>query len=278
MEKLSDKEIVLMANTLRQDILRMLSKAGSGHTGGSLGTADIFATLYFKTLKHDPKNPEWDGRDYFILSQGHIVPIQYAALARSGYFPVEELITVRQLGTRLQGHPHRLDTPGLETSGGSLGQGLGIAVGAAYGLRMDKKPNYVFCSMGDGELQEGSIWEAAMAAGHYKLDNLIGLVDRNMLQIEGNTEDVMTLEPLDKKWKDFGWEVITADGHSVKEISEAFDKAKAVKGKPTVILFKTHMGKGVSFMEDKHGWHGRAPTTEERDKGIAELVAAREVM
>ncbi|RMF05849.1 transketolase [Candidatus Woesearchaeota archaeon] len=272
----SDKELALIANTVRKDIVRMLAEAKSGHSGGSLGLADIFTVLYFRVMKHKPSDPFWPERDIFILSNGHVVPVRYAVMARAGYLPVKELLTLRKLGTRLQGHPHRGDLPGLETSAGSLGQGLSIAVGAAYGLKMDGKPNTVFCSMGDGELQEGSIWEAAMAAGHYKLDNLIGFVDRNMLQIDGNTEDVMKLEPLADKWKSFNWEVIEANGHSIKEITEAFEKAKAVKGKPAVILFHTKMGKGVSFMEDKAEWHGKPPSIDEMKKALEELQETEE--
>jgi len=273
MTKLSVDELKEKARRLRINVIKALYAAGSGHSGGSMGLADIFAVLYFNTLKHNPKDPDWKDRDRLILSIGHVVPVRYAAMAESGYFPKTELATLRKLGTRLQGHPHRLDLPGLELSGGSLGQGLGIAVGVALGAKMNNDKFLTYCSMGDGELQEGSIWEAAMAASHYKLNNLIGFVDRNKLQIDGNTEDIMALEPLDKKWESFGWNVLAANGNDVAEVVNAFDNAKAKlsEGKPVVILFNTFMGKGVSFMEDDHGWHGKSPSEEEAKKALVEL-------
>jgi transketolase len=259
------------ANEIRKDIIRMTSAAGSGHPGGSLSSVEILVSLYFNVMRHDPKNPAWSERDRFILSKGHVCPVLYSTLARSGYFPVDELATLRKLGSRLQGHPHRLKLDCLETSSGSLGQGLSISVGMAIGLRMDKKDAKVYCLMGDGELQEGQVWEAAMSGAHYKLDNLCGIVDVNRLQIDGWTKDVMSVEPLAKKWEAFGWHVIEVDGHNIEELIKAFDEAKRIKGKPTVILANTVKGKGVSFMENKAEWHGTAPKKEEAEKALKEL-------
>ena len=274
--ELSIDELKEKARQIRISVIKSLLSAKSGHSGGSMGLADIYAALYFKVLKHDPKDPEWKDRDRLILSIGHVVPVRYAAMAESGYFPKKELLTLRKLNTRLQGHPHRLDLPGLETSAGSLGQGLGVAAGLAYGTKMNKEKFLTYCCMGDGELQEGSIWEAAMFASHYKLNNLIGFVDRNFLQIDGNTENVMTLDPLKEKWESFGWTVIEAEGNEMESIVDAFDKAKEKSksgDKPVVILFTTKMGKGCSFMEDDHGWHGKPPSLEEAKKALKELGA-----
>lgn len=264
-------EMKRTANEIRKDIIRMTSAAGSGHPGGSLSSVEILVSLYFNVMRHDPKNPAWGERDRFILSKGHVCPVLYSTLARSGYFPVDELATLRKLGSRLQGHPHRLKLDCLETSSGSLGQGLSISVGMAIGLRMDKKDAKVYCLMGDGELQEGQVWEAAMSGAHYKLDNLCGIVDVNRLQIDGWTKDVMSVEPLAKKWEAFGWHVIEVDGHNIEELIKAFGEAKRIKGKPTVILANTVKGKGVSFMENKAEWHGKAPKKEEAERALKEL-------
>lgn len=259
------------ANQLRMDVINMLAEAGSGHPGGSLSSAEIVTALYFNIMKYDPKNPNWNERDYFILSKGHSCPIQYAAMARTGYFPVEELMTLRKINTRLQGHPSRANLPGIESSTGSLGQGLSVAVGISIGLKSDKKPNRVYCLMGDGEQDEGQIWEAVMAAGHYKLDNLCGIVDFNGLQLDGFVKDVMNLEPLAKKYESFGWNVVEINGNNMEEVLTAFEKAKTIKNKPTAIIAHTIKGKGVSFMENKVEWHGKAPTKEEAEIAIDEL-------
>jgi len=264
-------EMKKVANEVRKDIIRMTAEAGSGHPGGSLSSVEIMVSLYFNALRHDPQNPAWSERDRFVLSKGHVCPVLYATLARSGYFPVDELLTLRKLGSRLQGHPHRLKLEYLETSSGSLGQGLSIAVGMAIGLRMDKKDPRVYCLMGDGELQEGQIWEAAMSGAHYKLDNLCGIVDVNGLQIDGFTKDVMCVEPLAEKWRAFGWHVIEVDGHSIGSLVNAFEEAKRTKGKPSIILARTVKGKGVSFMENKAEWHGKAPTKDEAAAALKEL-------
>ncbi|MGQ9846834.1 MAG: transketolase [Bacteroidales bacterium] len=257
---------------IRKSIIQMLCEAGSGHLGGSLGLADIFATLYFNELKHNPKNPEWEDRDRLILSIGHVAPVLYATLAHCGYFPIEELVTLRKFGSRLQGHPGKdKGLPGLEVSSGSLGQGLSIANGIALSLKMDNSKSRVFCICGDGELQEGSIWEAAMSASHYKLDNLICIVDRNGVQIDGPTSQVMELEPLSLKWTAFGWHVITCNGNYIPDILKAFDEANSIVRKPKVILAQTTMGKGVPSIENDYRWHGKAPNKEEAQKFIAEL-------
>ncbi len=259
------------ANEMRKDIIKMTNAAGSGHPGGSLSSVEIMTALYFKIMKHDPKKHDWEERDRFILSKGHACPVLYSAMARSGYFPVEELKTLRKLGSRLQGHPDRKKLPGLEISCGSLGQGLSIAAGISIGLRMDKKDQRVYCLMGDGELQEGQIWEAAMTGAHYKLDNLCGIVDVNNLQIDGFTKDVMNVEPIGDKWRSFGWHVIEVDGHNLEEVIKAFEEAEKTKGMPTVILAKTVKGKGVSFMENKAEWHGAAPNSEQTETALKEL-------
>ena len=275
-KKVTDvRELRLMANTVRQDLIRMLCEAKSGHAGGTLGLADVFTVLYFNALNHDPKNPSWEQRDRFILSNGHVAPVRYAVMAETGYFPKEELMTLRKLGTRLQGHPHAPALPGMETSSGSLGQGLSIAVGIAWAAKYDKKDFRTYCSVGDGEVQEGQIWEAAMSAAQYKLDNITCFLDRNYLQIDGNTEKVMALDPLKARWEAFGWHVIEADGHDVAAIVKAFDDAKKIKGKPTIVLFRTTMGKCVSFIEDCAAWHGRVPNKDEEAKALAELEAQR---
>jgi transketolase len=260
-----------IARNIRRDIIEMTYHAGSGHPGGSLSAADIMTVLYFDIMRHRPKDPDWRDRDRFFLSKGHACPVLYAALAESGYFPQKHLKTFRHLGSILQGHPHRLKTPGVEMSSGSLGQGLSIAAGVAMGLRMDGNRARVFCLMGDGELQEGQIWEAAMAAGHFKLNNLVGIVDYNNLQIDGPVEKVMGLAPLAAKWKAFRWNVITVDGHDIYRIKKAFIKAGQSKTKPTVIIARTVKGRGVPFMENQAVWHGKAPNKEEYIKALEEL-------
>jgi len=271
-KKVTDtSELKEIARKVRVDVIRMTHAAGSGHPGGSLSAAEIFTVLYFNILNHKPENPKWEDRDVFILSKGHCCPGLYSVMARSGYFPVEELTTLRKLGTRLQGHPHCCSLDGLEASTGSLGQGLSIAIGAALSIRLDKRKSRVYCLMGDGEQQEGQVWEAAMSAAHYKLDNLCGIVDRNGLQIDGFTRDIMNYEPLEKKYRSFGWHVITVDGHDIEALIKAFNRAKKVKGKPTVIIADTIKGKGVSFMENVAIWHGQAPNDEQMKKALNDL-------
>ncbi len=262
-----------LARKIRQDVVRSLTAAGSGHLGGSLGLADIFTALYFSELKQNPENPSWEERDRMILSIGHVAPVLYASLAHAGYFPLEELWTLRKLGSRLQGHPGRdHNIPGLELSAGSLGQGLSVAVGMALTAKHDNKSWRTWCIMGDGELQEGSVWEAAMSAGHYKLNNLTGIIDRNKVQIDGKTKDVMDVEPLRQKWEAFNWNVVECDGHDFNSILEAFKEAREETSKPTVIIAKTHMGRGIKEIEGDYNWHGKAPNKEEAEKFIQELT------
>lgn len=252
-----------MANTIRQSLINELVEAGSGHSAGPLGMADIFTLLYFHVLKHDPKNPEWEDRDRLVLSNGHICPIQYAAMAHAGYFPIEELKTLRKFGTRLQGHPHRTSLPGLETTSGPLGSGLSQAVGMAIAARMDGKKNFIYCLMSDGEHDAGQTWEAALLAGREKLWNLIGIIDRNNIQIDGMTEHIMPLEPLRAKYGAFGWHVIDANGHDFLEMHMAIEQAQVIQEKPSLIIAHTIPGKGVSFMERDYTWHGKPPTKPE---------------
>jgi transketolase len=263
------KQLEKVANDIRADIIMQLYRAGSGHPGGSLSAADIAAVLYFGEMNIDPKNPLFPGRDKFVLSKGHAAPLLYAALAERGYFPKEELNNLRKLGALLQGHPN-MKVPGVEMSTGSLGQGFSAAVGMALAARMDGGGR-VYALLGDGELEEGLVWEAAMSAGHYKLDNLCVIVDWNGLQIDGRNGDVMTVAPIDEKFESFGFHAVSIDGHSLSAIADAFEKARARKGKPTVIVAKTVKGKGVSFMEDEAGWHGKAPTEEETKKALSKL-------
>ncbi len=266
------RELEKLTWTIRKDIIKMITEAGSGHPGGSLSSVEIMTTLYFSVMKIDPKNPKWDGRDYFILSKGHVCPALYSALARRGFFDVAELMTLRKLGSRLQGHPGiNKGLPGLEASTGSLGQGLSIASGIALAMRLDKKPNRVYCLMGDGELDEGNIWEAAMSSAHYKLSNLCGIVDHNGLQIDGELKKVMNISPLANKWKAFGWNAIEVNGHSIEELLGAFKEAEEHEDAPTVIIANTVKGKGVSFMENVAGWHGVAPKRDEAAKALKEL-------
>ncbi len=266
-------ELQHAARLMRGYDLVALCAAGSGHTGGTLSMMEITAALYLKVATHDPNNPEWPHRDRVIWSGGHKAPALYLGLAFAGYFPIEEVVTLRKLYSPFQGHPHRLKLPGVEVSSGSLGQGLSIAVGMAIAGMLDKEEHTVFCIMGDGEQQEGNIWEAAMEASHYKLDNLVGIIDRNRLQIDGWVKDVMNVEPLAERYRSFGWEVIEIDGHDIKQVVSALQKAKnvPVPGKPTMILANTVKGKGVSFMENVAGWHGRVPTYDEMVKGLEEL-------
>lgn len=271
---LSDKQIKkleITANDIRKDIIKMLLKAGSGHSAGPLGMADIFTALYFHVLNHKPKNPGWPERDRLVLSNGHICPVLYAAMAHAGYFPRPELMTLRQYGTRLQGHPHRSALPGLETTSGPLGSGLSQASGMAYAGRMDKKKYQIFCLMSDGEQDEGQTWEAVMFAGKYKLANLTAIMDRNNIQIDGNTENIMPLEPLRDKYEAFGWHVLEIDGHNIRQIVDACDEAKAIVEKPVLILAHTIPGKGVDFMEYDFTWHGKPPNAEEAEKALHEL-------
>ena len=258
---------------LREDIIRMLEHAGSGHSAGPLGLADIFTALYFSILKHDPKNPDWAERDIMILSNGHCAPVRYAAMAEAGYFPVEELMTLRKLGSRLQGHPERLKLPGMENTSGPLGSGLSQAAGMAYVMKyIDVQPHrWVYTVMGDGELNEGNIWEAAMFAGKYKLHNLIGIIDRNNIQIDGNTEDVMPLEDLKGKWESFGWHVQEIDGNNIESIIDAASMARAIIEKPSVIIAHTVPGKGVPFMEYDYHWHGAPPNSEQAREALKKL-------
>lgn len=265
------KKLNLIANDIRQDLIKSLVAAGSGHSGGPLGMADVFTALYFNVIKNDPKKPWWNERDYVILSNGHICPVWYSTLANAGYFSRKELLTLRKLGTRLQGHPHKHSAPGIENPGGPLGQGLSLACGLAYGLRMDGKKNRVFCLMSDGEQEEGNVWEAAMFAGKNKLRNLTALIDRNNIQIDGYTEDIMPLEPLKEKYESFNWHVIEVDGHNIQQIIDACNEAKAIYEKPTVIICHTIPGKGVSFMENDYNWHGKPPTAEQGKVALVEL-------
>lgn len=264
-------ELELAANYMRGYNLIALAAAGSGHAGGTLSIMDITAALYLHVARLDPESPEWDVRDRIVWSAGHKAPSLYIGLGMAGFYDVEDVALLRKFGSPYQGHPHWLKLPGVEASTGSLGQGLSIAVGMALGLRLKKSDARVYCIMGDGEQQEGQIWEAAMEAGHYKLDNLIGIVDKNRLQIDGWVEEVMNVEPLDEKYKSFGWHVIEIDGHDMKGILAAFDKARSLKGKPVVIIANTVKGKGVGFMEDVAGWHGKAPSVEEMHRGLQQL-------
>ena len=277
MEYLSEKKISLIeekANNIRTSIIEMLLEAGSGHTAGPLGMSDIFATLFFHSLKHDPKNPNWEERDRLILSNGHICPVYYATMAHAGYMPVEELKTLRKFGSRLQGHPHREFMPWLETSSGPLGSGLSQAVGMALADRIDngvQSEKTIYCLLGDGELNEGNNWEAIMLAGKEKLNNLLAIVDRNNIQIDGYTEDIMPLDSLKAKWEAFNWSVIEIDGHNIEEISNAINKAKAIFEKPTVIIAHTIPGKGVKEFERDYTWHGKPPSKEEGKMALEEL-------
>ena len=265
------KDYQKIAAKIRIDVIRSVHNAGSGHPGGSLSAADIVTALYFKEMNIDPADPKKKDRDKFILSKGHAAPVQYAALGERGYFPVEEMMNLRKLGSIFQGHPNMHKVPGIEMSTGSLGQGISASVGMALANKMDGNPGRIYTLLGDGEIQEGLVWEASMSAAHYKLDNLCAILDWNGLQIDGKNDDVMTVRPVDKKFEAFGWNVIMIDGHDFDQIFDAFDKARSCKGKPTVIIAKTHKGRGVSFMEDNPGWHGKAPDDEQARQAVEEL-------
>jgi len=265
------KQLEETANTIRQDIIEMLVEAKSGHSAGPLGMADVFTAFYFHILSHDPKNPQWEERDRLVLSNGHICPVLYATMANAGYFPREELKTLRKFGSRLQGHPHRPWLPGLETSSGPLGSGLSQACGMAYGALMDKKKHNVYCLMSDGEQDAGNTWEAVLWAGKNKLNNLTAIIDRNNIQIDGMTEDIMPLEPLRAKYEAFNWHVIDIDGHNFEAIIGAVEQAKAIYEKPVLIIAHTIPGKGVDFMEFDFTWHGKPPKPEEAKIALEQL-------
>lgn len=274
MEPLTDSEVqalVAKANAIRQTIIEMLLAAGSGHTAGPLGMTDIFTALYFHVLTHDPKNPEWDERDRLFLSNGHITPVRYATMAHAGYFPIEECLTLRRFGSRLQGHPEREKLPGVESTSGPLGSGLSQASGYAYAARMDGKKYRIYCAMSDGEHQEGNIWEAMMFAGKNRLSNLTAIIDRNNIQIDGMTENIMPLEPLRDKYESFNWHVLEVDGHNIPQFIAACEEAKAIYEKPTVIIAHTIPGKGVKEIEFDYKWHGKPPSKDEAQKFLNEL-------
>ena len=264
-------ELEAMAKKIRRHIVEMIGRAGSGHPGGSLSATDIVTCLYFNILRYDPVNPKWLDRDRFILSKGHAAPVLYSALAEAGYIPVESLSTLRKINSILQGHADSHHTPGVELTAGSLGQGLSFSIGVALAGRLSSKTYRVYTLLGDGECDEGQVWEAAMAAAHFKVDNLTAIVDNNGLQIDGWNKDVMSLDPFNDKWKAFGWHVIEIDGHSIPQILEAFKEAQSVKGKPSVIIAHTIKGKGVSFMENQAGFHGKAPNAEQVKIALEEL-------
>lgn len=265
------KELEKTAAQVRIGVIKAISAAGSGHPGGSLSAADIVTALYFDEMNIDPKEPKMKGRDKFILSKGHAGPVQYSALALRGYYDPEDMMSLRKIGSKFQGHPDMRKVPGIEMSTGSLGQGFSVSVGMALANRLDNDPGRIYVLLGDGELQEGIVWEAAMSAAHYGLDNLTAILDYNGLQIDGRNEDVMTVAPVDDKFRAFGWNIIEINGHDFNEIKEAFKTARGCKGKPTVIIAHTVKGKGVSFMENEAGWHGKAPDAEQTKQAVAEL-------
>ena len=269
-----EQELKQIATQIRKDIIEMTTTAGSGHPGGSLSCADIITMLYFQRMKIDPENRNMAGHDRFILSKGHCAPAWYAVLAEKGFFPREELKKLRTFGSMLQGHPSERFTPGVDVASGSLGQGLSVAAGMAMAARLDAADTRVYALLGDGEIAEGQVWEAAMSAGHYKLDNLCAIIDNNGLQIDGRIEDVMDSNPIDEKWRSFNWHVVSADGHDMQDLNRAFDEAEQTKGKPTMIIAKTIKGKGVSFMENEAGYHGKTATPEQAEQALAELSAA----
>jgi transketolase len=272
MQHLPLERLETIANDIREDIIRMLLQAKSGHSAGPLGLADIFTALYFDILKHDPKDPDWNERDILLLSNGHCVPVRYAAMAHAGYFERKELLTLRQFGSRLQGHPERLRLPGLENTSGPLGSGLSQACGMALALRMNRQQHrWVYVVMGDGELDEGNGWEAAMLGGKYKLNNIIGIIDRNNIQIDGPTETVMPLEDLRGKWEAFGWHVLEIDGNDIEAVIDACAMARAIVEKPVMIIAHTVPGKGVDFMEYDFHWHGSPPNHDQAMKALHEL-------
>jgi len=276
MKKVTDiKKLEKLANSIRQDLIKMLLKAGSGHSAGPLGMADVFTALYFNIMNHSPRDPLWQERDRLFLSNGHIVPIRYVTMAYAGYFPKRELSTLRRFGSRLQGHPERVRLPGLESTSGPLGSGLAQAAGYAYAARMDNKKFRIYCATSDGEHDAGNHWEAVLFAGKYKLSNLTQIIDRNNIQIDGHTEDIMPLEPLADKYKAFNWHVLHINGHNFHEIIDAFEHATAVYEKPTVIIAHTIPGKGVSFMENIPEWHGKPPKEDEAKKALHDLRTLR---
>ena len=270
-EVLDIKSLEKTAAEIRCGIIKAIHNAGSGHPGGSLSAADIVTALYFDEMNVDPKNPKMKGRDKFILSKGHAGPVQYSALAVKGYYPMEDFMTLRKLGSKFQGHPDMHKVPGIEMSTGSLGQGISAAGGMALANKLDNDPGRIYVLLGDGEIQEGIVWEALMSAAHYKLDNMVAILDHNGLQIDGKNEDVMTVAPVVEKFQAFGWNVIQIDGHDFEQILDAFKQARACKGKPTMIVAETIKGKGVSFMENNAGWHGKAPDEEQTKQALAEL-------
>ncbi len=278
-EKIEDiKKLKLIANSIRQDVIKMLYEAKSGHSAGSLGLADILTVLYFNEMTHDPQNPEWKKRDRLVLSNGHVCPVLYAALAHSGYFPKEDLISLRKLGSKLQGHPHRGTLPGIENSSGPLGQGLSQAVGMAIVAKTEHQMNRIYCIVSDGEQNEGQSWEAALLASKYKLGNLIAIMDLNNIQIDGTTHEVLPLEPLADKYKAFGWNVIEADGHYIPGLINAIEEAKKVPHKPTIILAKTVPGKGIQFMEYMVEWHGKSPGKEQMEEALRMLEHKKQLI
>jgi transketolase len=268
---LSFDDMRALAKKIRRDIITMIGTAGSGHPGGSLSAVEILVALYFRIMKYDPANPRWEDRDRFILSKGHAAPVLYATLCAAGYLPEEELCTLRKIDSRLQGHPECTRTPGVEMSAGALGQGLSFGVGVALNGRLDGKDYYTYVLLGDGECDEGQVWEAAMAGAHWKLDHLIAIVDKNGLQIDGWTKDVMNIDPLDEKFRSFNWHVLQAQGNDIEDMVNALENARRMQGKPTVIIAHTIKGKGVSFMENNPDFHGKAPTAEELKKALKEL-------
>lgn len=268
---LSSRQLEERARSIRENIIKMLVSAGSGHSAGPLGMADVFTALYFAVLRHDPQNPAWPERDRLLMSNGHIVPVRYATLAEAGYLPKSELLTLRKLHSRLQGHPSRLDLPGLENTSGPLGQGASQSVGVALAGKLDQASWHVYCTTSDAEAQEGQYWEAAMFAAKNRLDNLTWIMDRNNIQIDGFTEDVMPIESIRAKFEAFGWHVLEVDGHNFREVIDACNEVKAIHQKPTVIIAHTIPGKGVSFMENKFEWHGKPPTSEEAKVALHEL-------
>ena len=270
-EVMGIKSLEKTAAEIRCGIIKAIHNAGSGHPGGSLSAADIVTALYFDEMNVDPKNPKMKGRDKFILSKGHAGPVQYSALAVKGYYPMEDFMTLRKLGSKFQGHPDMHKVPGIEMSTGSLGQGISAAGGMALANKLDNNPGRIYVLLGDGEIQEGIVWEALMSAAHYKLDNMVAILDHNGLQIDGKNEDVMTVAPVVEKFQAFGWNVIQIDGHDFEQILDAFKQARACKGKPTMIVAETIKGKGVSFMENNAGWHGKAPDEEQTKQALAEL-------
>lgn len=273
--EINDMELLKgKSKELRIDTLKMIFKAGSGHLGGSYSIAEILSVLYFKEMRIDPERPYWENRDRLILSKGHVCPIVYAALAKKGYFPLEELETLRRIGSRLQGHPDMKKLPGIDMTSGSLGNGLGIGTGMSIGAKVDNLDFRVYVILGDGEVQEGSVWEAAMYSANKKLDNLVVIIDKNNLQVDGFVNDINSIDPLDEKWRLFGFHVITIDGHNIEEIYEALQEAKTIKGKPTCIIANTVKGKGVELFENACEWHGKAPNEEEYFKALIELEEA----